>query len=532
MSETNQKEFGKWRSIFWPIYRFELKKMIPVSLIFFLVLFNYTILRDTKDSLIIPSAGAEAVPFIKFWGVVPIAVVFMLIYAKLSNKLSKPGLFYSIITPFIIFFALFAFVLYPMRDSLHPNAFADWMQATLPQGFAGLVGAIRNWTYTLFYILAELWGSAVLSLMFWGFANDIVKSVEAKRFYSVFGAFANLALMVSGTCIIMFSDIRAKLPADVDAWGVSLKYLMGMVVLAGVLIMLIYRWINKNVLTDPRFYKPEEIQKNKKEKPKMSIKESFRFLLKSRYLGLIAILVMGYGIAINIIEVTWKKQVGMYFPNPNDYSTFMGQFSRITGIVAILTSLFLGSNVIRRLGWKFAALVTPIMLLVTGSIFFTAVMGREHLGTFTAMFATSPLFLIVIIGAAQNILSKSSKYAFFDPTKEMSYIPLDQESKVKGKAAVDVVGARLGKAGGSIMQQGLIIGCGSLLSATPYLAGILMFIVVAWIVAASKLNKLYLAKEEEKALEKAKETEAVVAKAKKPAVAQEEAAVASSTTLK
>ena len=63
-------------------------------------------------------------------------------------------------------------------------------------------------------------------------------------------------------------DIRKTLPAEVDAWQVSLNYLMTMVVLAGLAVMAIYWWINRNVLTDTRFYEPAAVG-IKKKKAKM-----------------------------------------------------------------------------------------------------------------------------------------------------------------------------------------------------------------------------------------------------------------------
>lgn len=43
--------------------------------------------------------------------------------------------------------------------------------------------------------------------------------------------------------------------------------------------------------------------------------------------------VVAYGISINLVEVTWKSKIKAQFPNPNDYSAFMGDFSTATGAV-------------------------------------------------------------------------------------------------------------------------------------------------------------------------------------------------------
>lgn len=492
MANTIEPTFGKWRSRLWPIHTYELKKLIPMVLLFFLILFNYTILRDTKDTLIVtaPGSGAEAIPFLKVYGVLPFALVFMIVYAKLSNKLSKPALFYSTVGFFLVFFASFALILYPCRDILHPTVFADKLEASLPVGFKGLIAIFRNWTYGLFYIMAELWGSVALSLLFWGFANDITKVTESKRFYNLFGMFANFSLLVSGPLIVLVSNIRKNLPAHIDAWQISLNYLMAMVVGSGLIILATYWWINRYVLTDTRFYAKEEIGVKKK-KPKLSIAESFKYLIRSKYLGSIAILVIAYGISINLIEVTWKSQLKLQYPNPNDYSAFMGKFSFITGAVTIFMMLFIGGNIRRRFGWSTAAQITPVVLLITGVLFFSFIIFRDQLAGVISVLGTTPLMLAVMFGMAQNISSKSAKYSLFDPTKESAYIPLDQEQKVKGKAAVDVVGARLGKSGGALIQQVLIIGMGSIAAITPYIGVILLVIIGVWMLAARSLGKQF-----------------------------------------
>ena len=243
-----EKPFGKVRAFFWPVYSYELKKLIPMFLLFFFILFNYTVLRDTKDTLIVtaPNSGAEAIPFLKVYGVLPGALIFMFIYSKMSNALSKAALFYATVAPFILFFALFSIFLYPHREALHPEKLCNWMQASLPLGFMGLIAIIRNWTFSLFYIMSELWGSVCLSLLFWGFANDITRINESKRFYNLFGLGANLSLFFAGTFIIWASNLRSTLNV-IDPWQVTLDILMAVVVASGLIILAISWWTNINI---------------------------------------------------------------------------------------------------------------------------------------------------------------------------------------------------------------------------------------------------------------------------------------------
>jgi hypothetical protein len=70
-----------------------MKKFIPLAMIMFAVLFNYTILRDTKDTLVVNAAGAGAITFLKSYCVTPMAILFVIFYAKLTNILNRENVF-------------------------------------------------------------------------------------------------------------------------------------------------------------------------------------------------------------------------------------------------------------------------------------------------------------------------------------------------------------------------------------------------------------------------------------------------------
>ena len=81
--------------------------------------------------------------------------------------------------------------------------------------------------------------------------------------------------------------MRSHLPAGVDGWGYSLKGMMGMVVVGGLLITGTYWALQRTVVPKVQARQP----KKKKSKPNMGVGESFQFLAKSPYIRDLALLV-------------------------------------------------------------------------------------------------------------------------------------------------------------------------------------------------------------------------------------------------
>ena len=462
-------------------------------LMFFLISFNYNALRAYKDSMVVTAthSGAEAIPFIKVWAILPSAILLTFLFTRLANRFSREQVFYFMMALFLAFFFLFTFVLFPAQDYLHPHHFADYMQTVLPVGFKGLVAMCRNWTFTLFYVMSELWGTAIFSVLWWGFANEVTSVSEAKRFYGLLAIGANSAGILSGQTAICFSGnlFFPWIPYGTSAWEQSVLFLNCTIIISGILTIVLFRWLNQRVIHPASQSNPTNPPE---EKPTLSMRKNFSYLAKSKYLICIAIIVFAYNIAINLTEVVWKDQIKQIYPSPNEYSVYMGEVMRAMGIIATTTAMFITGNVIRRVSWTTSALIPPIIMLLTGMGFLVFVLLQNSSLTWLAVLGGStPLMMCALLGSMQNCLCRASKYTFFDATKEISFIPLSTESKLKGKAAIDGVGSRLGKSGGSVIHQGLLLIFATVSASTPYVAVILLGVVLVWVLAVVALGKQF-----------------------------------------
>lgn len=491
-----RKKLSGLRQFFCPIYSDEVKRVLPLALIMFLMCFCYGILRSVKDSVVIPVQGAQIIPFIQLWVILPMAFAMTFLFTKLSNRLNQEKVFYIIVMGFILFFLFFAFVLYPYGDQLYLTKHVASIKEKLPSGWSSFVTIIEYWPCTLFYAIAELWHSFVMSVLFWGFANEITSIKESARFYAVFGTAFNLGAMASGQVANFFAQgayLNPYLPYGSNSWEQSVMTLALVVSLAGGITLFLFRWMHTKVLMNARFdlahlSLAHKKKSHKTEKP-LLLSQCLQILAKNSYLRSIAVIVIAYNLLINLTEVVWKHHVAALHTNQESFNHFMNNLTSSVGFVSILMTFFLPC-LLKRFGWTKSSLITPIMMVVTGLFFFVFLLFEEALAPFMfATFGISPLICVVFIGALQNALSKAMRYSVLETTKEMAFIPLSNEDKLRGKASIDGVGSRFGKSGGAVIYQGLLLVMGSIVTATPVVAVIFLMMSGLWIASTVHLGQ-------------------------------------------
>lgn len=429
------------------------KKQILLIGQFFLIIFVYHILKDLKDTLVITAsdAGAQVIPFIKIWVMLPMAVLAGFVFSKLFLRFGRTTTLYIIVAALLSTYALFAFCLYPLREHLVLNQLADQLEAYLPSGMDGFVSMVRYWIYTFFYLAAELWAVIVLSVLFWGYVNDVTPMDEAKKFYPICLMVGNCAGVLAGqtSCVLCHAF------KGIGSWEQTLQWVILIVMGCGIVIMTI------NALLARENYTSVVDTGVKVKKPKVSFRESVQIALQSKRLLAIAVLVVGFGLTSNLLEVIWKEKIKSVYALPQEYNGYVNQLTSIIGFLAVVIA-FASRWMFKQLKLSTIIFITPVLLFATSFLFFGSLIApKERLETISAFFSVTPAYFMITLGSIHYVLALTAKYTIFDTSKEMSYLALDPEMRIKGKAVIDCVGSRLGKSGSSTIYQILLVTMGS-----------------------------------------------------------------------
>jgi len=439
--------------------------------------------------------GPEVISYIKLWGEMPMGILFVIIYSKMCNVMTTERAFRYIICFFMIVDLIFAFIIFPNQQFFHPNPeLVSNLVLEYPHSKWFLI-MWGKWSFIVMYILGELWPVIVFNLLFWQLANKITKTEEASRFYPTFSIFGQINCLIAGSIIVYFSSkhhfLMPFFQVGTDQTEILLQCLTAMVIVIGIVLIATHIYIEKTIIYNNATTRRENISK---QILKLSFLESLKFLLKSKYFGCITIILISYSVSMNLMEGLWMAKVKDLYPDTNDFIAYHGKVLYWTGVFTIFCAFF-GGAIIRKFGWLWGAILTPVLTMVAGTLFFGSVVFEDKLIQLDLLGVAihSPLILIAFTGGALNVVAKGLKYSLCDSTKEMAYIPLSPEEKTKGKAIADVVGAKIGKSAGAFLQFATF----TIFPHTTYndiatmLMTLFIMICVVWTIGVVTLSKEY-----------------------------------------
>lgn len=451
----------------------------------FLIIFIYHILKDLKDTLVITSsdAGAGVIPFIKIWVILPFAILTSYLFNLSYQKFGRETTFYMFVGTLLSCYGFFAFCLYPHKELLELTGLSNFLSGVLPIGCKGFISMFSFWIYTFFYLAAELWAMMILTVLFWGYLNDITSGEKAKSFYPICVFTGNCAGILSGQT----SSFLCKTLCDAVSWQSVLQWMILIVIISGIAIMLINRALTATIGSIP--------EKERKKRDSLTFKQSLISIFQSKSLLCIALMVIGFGLTTNLVEVIWKDTIRTVYPSPQHYNAYINQLTSIIGILAVMMAL-ISRSLFYWLSWLRVALITPVILFITSLTFFIGFQcSNEILAPIAELFNVNSFYLVMTLGSLYYVFAMTAKYTIFDMCKEMAFLSIDSSERMKAKSVIDTVGSRLGKSGSSCLYQILLIIFGSTMGSVPIVGVVVVVVIGVSIVATKTLGEQISEKE-------------------------------------
>lgn len=438
-----------FKKLFFPIKRDE---WILFGFMFFiasLININFSILRSMRNTLVVADTGGSAafIPYFELFGTFPASILLTWVLSRLMRVFSFRFIFSTTMLFFLTFFVVFAFGIYPHREQIH---------ALLESRLGFFFGLDRfmviftHWPDMVFYIMSELWKVALLSVIFWGFLNQKLSLDQAKRFYPPLLLGSSIGPILAGPITIFCTSefIWEFAPLSTERWQHSLYLLTAFMIVCGLITLFSF----SSLYNKFHFFKQKTDEKKSelpvKKEPfsqrLLSLSSSLRYLLKSKYLASLFLIVIAEYVCYSLGELIFLETLKSKFPTKTEYCQYMGTLSLWMGILTAVSALFITPYLLQTYRWGKTVIITPIlMVVVTMGFFFVVYCGK--MGIF-------PLTFAVVLGSIHFCGGRAAKYTLFDAIKELAFIPLNQEGQMKGKLIIDGIGSRMGRGTSSLLS--------------------------------------------------------------------------------
>lgn len=299
-----------------------------------------------------------------------------------------------------------------LARAMRREAFAATVSATFIGIYAIFaITAVTGSTVTVwaFYLAGDLFVTAMVAAFF-AFLNDSEDPLAARRLYGLIGLGGVLGGALGST--VVASHVRV-LDAATISW---------LVCLTGAIIVLLILGAGRIVARHP----PPE--RGPQPNPAHGLQAAFAgasLTLQSRYLMMIASIVVIYEMASTLVDYQFTATVLHYVSRP-DLGAYFSNVFAFTNIVAVAVQLVLTPWVLRRFGVGPGLMLLPVAL-----------------GLCAAGFWAAP---ILLIGSLLNTADNAFAYSLNQSAKEILYVPLSRDEKYRAKAFIDIFLLRSAKA--------------------------------------------------------------------------------------
>lgn len=410
------------------IRRGEWRKSVLMFLYFAFTIATLYILKPVRSSLFLTTHGAEKLRYAYLGeGIFLILITFG--YVTLSKWIKQKNILFSSATGFFA-----------------SNIFVFWLLFK-----AGYVDRLAYF----FYIWVAAFSITIVTQC-WTLANDIFNPQEAKRLFGFIISGGSLGGIIGG---VITNRSAERIGTE------------NLLLLAGILLSACIVLINA-IWKHERSAHPEDDKGGKRAASSaahLREKSTWQLFFGSRYLLLIAVLVMVAKICSTIVDNQFNSVVEAAVLEKNARTAFFGGFMALLNGVSFFLQLIIASYALRYFGIGISLLLLPIGLC---------------LGSLATIF-----FPILSVATATKIYDGSLNYSINQLSKEILYLPIPSRIRYRVKPLIDMLAYRFSKTVAGL----LIILVTPLLGIPDEKLGLVVLLIAPlWILAAWSVRDEYM----------------------------------------